>query len=81
MEDQLATQLVDRLARIETKLDHSNERFASQESRLVQLEARVPDPDHESRIRKLERMVWTVAGVAAAGGGILGNILSHVTGS
>lgn len=50
-----------KLARIETKLDVA----------LLQ------QIDHEGRIRKLERTVWTATGVASAAGGIVGAIFSQ----
>lgn len=31
--------------------------------------------DHEQRIRKLERMLWVAAGMAAAGGGVLSRLI------
>src|SRR5690625_4009323 len=34
--------------------------------------------DHESRIRALERKVWTAAGTAAALAGPLGAVLTHL---
>jgi len=37
--------------------------------------------DHENRIRKLERAIWIAGGVSLAGGGVLGSVLSSVTGS
>jgi hypothetical protein len=50
--------LVERLVRIETKLDVSN---------------RTHD-DHEARIRKLERSLWIAMGFAAALGGVAGQL-------
>lgn len=54
----------ERLARIETKLDQALANHA----------------DHESRIRRLERALWMVGGLASAGGGSLGALLTHLTG-
>jgi hypothetical protein len=54
----------ERLARIETKLD----------------QALASHADHENRIRRLERALWMVGGFAAAGGGSLGALLTHLTG-
>lgn len=33
--------------------------------------------DHESRIRSLERAKWLIAGIAAAGGGTAGTLISQ----
>jgi hypothetical protein len=76
-------QTLERLVRIETKMDFVVDSFKSQESRITALEKLqdAPHPDHESRIRKLERVVWIASGIALAGGGALGTILSNVTGS
>ncbi|GAB3812061.1 hypothetical protein [Kribbella italica] len=50
----------ERLVRIETKLDLSNTNHQ----------------DHETRIRRLERSMWLIAGAAAAGGGIAGQLVA-----
>lgn len=55
--------IVERLARIETKLD-------------VQLTTQA---DHESRLRRLERALWIVAGFSMAGGAGLAKVLSFVS--
>jgi hypothetical protein len=49
------------LARIETKLDMALAR----------------SEDHEGRIRKLEKAVWLAAGFAAAGGGLIGTVVTQ----
>lgn len=54
----------ERLVRIETKLDQALAQHA----------------DHETRIRSLERAKWMAAGFAAAGGGIVGAIVSRLMG-
>lgn len=50
----------ERLVRIETKLDLAN----------------ASATDHETRIRRLERSMWLAAGAAAAGGGIVGQLIA-----
>jgi hypothetical protein len=50
------------LARIETKLDMALAR----------------SDDHEGRIRKLEKAVWLAAGFAAAGGGLIGTVVTQM---
>lgn len=83
--DQLA--LLERLIRIETKLDDSNRYDADHETRIRQLESeRHPDhesrlTDHETRLRRVERSVWIAAGAAAAGGGLLGSFLGPLIGN
>jgi hypothetical protein len=75
--DELA--LFERLIRIETKLDGYNTNSTDHESRIRVLEednVRGGHLDHESRIRRLERSVWIAAGAAAAGGGIVGQLLA-----
>ncbi|HEX4816711.1 MAG TPA: hypothetical protein VFV66_28550 [Nonomuraea sp.] len=56
--------IIERLARIETKLDNAIGRA----------------DDHETRIRRLERALWLVTGAAAAVGGALGSIVQQVLG-
>jgi len=56
--------IIERLARIETKLDNAISR----------------SDDHETRIRRLERALWLVTGAAAVGGGALGSIISKLVG-
>lgn len=57
-------EVVERLVRIETKLDAQLTR----------------SDDHEVRLRRLERALWLVAGAATAGGGVLGTIAQQVMG-
>jgi hypothetical protein len=59
MED---VQIVERLARLETKLDLHLTKVG----------------DHESRIRRLERALWLAAGAAMVGGGALGTVLGRL---
>lgn len=58
------TELAERLARIEVKLDAvlSNHN------------------DHESRIRRLERALWIATGFAAAFGGGIGSVITKLLG-
>ena len=75
--DELA--LFERLIRIETKLDAANTYQVDHEGRIRALENdNTPGGhlDHENRIRRLERSVWIAAGAAAAGGGVIGQILA-----
>jgi hypothetical protein len=51
---------LERLVRIETKLDMFNTSSA----------------DHESRIRRLERSMWIAVGASAVGGGLLGQLIA-----
>jgi hypothetical protein len=64
-----------RLARIETKLDAMLARMADSETR-----AQVGHVDHETRLRRLERALWTATGLATAAGGTLGAIVSQLLG-
>lgn len=75
------TQVLERLVRMETKLDYVNLRIDAHESRLVSLEKSTPDPDHEQRIRKLERALWIISGAASVGGGAAGAIVSQLFGA
>lgn len=59
------TTVTDRLARIEVKLD----------------QALTQHGDHETRIRRLERALWTAAGAGVAGGGVVGAIVAKLTGA
>jgi hypothetical protein len=52
------------ITRIETKIDY----FAASST------------DHEARLRRLDRMVWTAAGAAAAAGGTVGALIANITG-
>jgi hypothetical protein len=65
----------ERLVRIEAKLDAFHTIGASHEQRSDQIHA-----DHESRIRRLERSVWLMAGAAAAIGGGAGALLAPLVG-
>lgn len=73
-------QTLERLVRIETKIDYMGDMIKGQDSRINSVESRVPDPDHEARIRKIERAMWIVAGLAAAGGGTAGGFISQILG-
>lgn len=78
---QYETQILERLVRMETKLDYSIQTDASHSERITALEkANGPNADHESRIRSLERIIWIATGAAGAGGGVVGALLSHFTG-
>lgn len=57
-------EVLERLTRIEVKLDTAIAR----------------GDDHETRIRRLERVVWVAAGAAATGGGVLGAIIRQAVG-
>jgi hypothetical protein len=75
--DELA--LFERLIRIETKLDVANAYQVDHEGRIRALENdNTPGGhlDHENRIRRLERAVWLAAGAAAAGGGVIGQLIA-----
>jgi hypothetical protein len=76
------SQTLERLARIETKIDHISTALVSHEQRIVNLEKQSgPDPDHEARIRKLERTIWMIAGAAATAGGTAGGLISQLFGA
>lgn len=75
--------LVERMIRIETKLDVFNNSYQDHENRIRALEQdNTPGGhmDHESRIRRLERSVWLAAGAAAAGGGVVGQLVAPLIG-
>lgn len=78
--------LLERLIRIETKLDDSRSADADHENRIRQLESeRHPDHetrlgDHETRLRRVERSVWIAAGACAAAGGVVGSIVGPLIG-
>ena len=55
-------EVLDRLVSIETKLDIAISRV----------------DDHESRVRRLERVVWIAAGAASAAGGVLGALARNL---
>lgn len=76
--------VIERLIRIETKVDVSNDRSIDHEGRIRALETdNTPGGhhDHESRIRRLERSAWLLAGAAAAGGGIVGSLVGPLLGN
>lgn len=58
-------EVLDRLVRIETKLDAQLTR----------------SDDHETRLRRLERALWLATGAAAAAGGVVGSIASRLMGA
>ena len=66
--------LLERLVRIETKLDIANGNSLDHEGRIRALEednVRGGHTDHEGRLRKLERSGWMLAGaIGLAGGGV-----------
>lgn len=75
--------MLERLIRIEAKLDESRSSETDHEARIRALEQdNTPGghTDHETRIRRLERSVYIIAGAAAAGGGIVGSILGPLIG-
>jgi hypothetical protein len=67
--------VIERLVRIETKLDISN---TTNHERVSLEDAR--HNDHETRIRRLERSWWMLAGAAATGGGLVGSLLGPLIG-
>ena len=77
--------VLERLIRIETKLDDSRTADQDHEVRIRQLEAeRHPDhelrlTDHETRMRGLEQFRWKLAG-AYAMGGLVGGLVGAVAG-
>jgi hypothetical protein len=62
------------LVRIETKLDLALTRVDDHEARMRALEK---PGELERRVRFLEYAIWVAAGVAAAGGGVLGTVLGN----
>lgn len=71
--------VIERLIRIETKQDITLQKVDDQENRIRALEQdNTPGghADHESRIRRLERSMWLIAGAAAAGGGVAGQLVA-----
>lgn len=81
--EQLPT-LIERMIRIETKLDVSNTNHQDHENRIRVLEvdnAPGGHQDHENRIRRLERSVWIAAGAAAAIGSSLGAVIAPLIGN
>lgn len=59
-----SSEVLERLVRIETKLDAAISRA----------------DDHETRIRRMERMLWLAAGAATAAGGVLGTVAQRIMG-
>jgi len=57
-------EVLERLTRIEVKLDTAINRT----------------DDHESRLRRLERAVWVATGAAAIAGGAIGEVLRQALG-
>ncbi|MGC4942146.1 hypothetical protein [Kribbella sp. DT2] len=75
--------VIERLIRIETKQDVALQQSADHEGRIRALEQdNTPGghQDHEGRIRRLERAVWISAGLAAAGGGVVGQLVAPLIG-
>jgi hypothetical protein len=70
------TSVLERLVRIETKLDIARQ---AEDSRVKLEDER--HGDHESRIRSLEKYRWLMAGAAAAGGGVVGQLIAPLIGS
>lgn len=62
MSEGAVSDLLERLARMETKLDV----FLSRSD------------DHETRLRRVERVVWIATGFAATAGSAVGALLSKV---
>lgn len=92
--EQLPT-LIERMIRIEAKLDTYNQNHADHEGRIRLLEERAGKldvidgrlqngvttfADHEGRIRGLERRMWLTAGVALLGGGFVGAVIGPLLG-
>lgn len=57
-------EVLERLTRIETKIDSIIDR----------------GDDHEKRIRRLERALWVAAGAGVAGGAVVGNVARQIMG-
>ena len=87
--------LVERMIRIEAKLDTYNQNHADHEGRIRLLEERAGKidniegrlqtgvqtfADHENRLRGLERRMWLTAGVALLGGSFVGVVLGPLLG-
>ena len=73
--------LIERLVRIETKLDLGNSQYADHELRIRDLErdnVTGGHADHELRIRRVEKSLWLLAGASAAGGGLVGSMVAPV---
>ena len=67
---------------METKIDFLSDRLTRNETKLDDLEKAVNSPgsDQETRIRKLEKIVWIAMGFAAALGGTVGGFVSNLMG-
>lgn len=87
--------LIERMIRIETKLDTYNQNHADHEGRMrsvegalgtvSHIEARLNSgvatfADHEQRLRGLERRMYVTAGVALLGGGFVGAVVGPLLG-
>lgn len=87
--------LVERMIRIEAKLDTYNSNHQDHEGRLRLLEASTANvelmrsqlatgaatsTDHENRLRGLERRMYVTAGVALLGGGFVGAVIGPMLG-
>lgn len=92
--EQLPT-LIERMIRIEAKLDTYNGNHADHETRIRVVEANQANmelirtqlangvttfADHETRLRGLERRMWITAGVALLGGGFVGAVVGPLLG-
>jgi hypothetical protein len=76
--EQLPT-LIERMIRIETKLDVMNANHADHEARIRGLEVEYTPgghQDHETRLRRLERSLWLMTGAAGAAGGIVAQLVA-----
>lgn len=61
----------------------ANEQAMSDHDLLVVIKTKVESfiggqLDHETRIRRLERIIWIAMGAAAAGGGAFGGLVSSM---
>jgi hypothetical protein len=75
--------LIERMIRIETKLDVARENHSDHEMRIRTLEVdnvQGGHQDHETRLRRVERSIWLIAGAAAAGGGLVGSVIGPMIG-
>lgn len=74
------TDVIERLVRMETKIDFIGGRIDRHEERITVLEKSTINPDHETRLRKLERALWIAVGAAGTVGGVIGNVITQFTG-